>query len=167
MNGFPTIRMRRLRRTAGLRRLVAEARLHPSQFIWPLFIKTGGDATPIPAMPGVSQHPLKDAGDLARRAADLGFGGVLLFGLPDHKDDKGSGAWHGKVVVQSFGCLPNPLLLQPLFDRCEIVVFGNKVDGTLLLGPLLVEPGGDVLHTGLIPAAVADQHDSTESMRLQ
>ena len=100
MNSFPTIRMRRLRRTAGLRRLVAETHLHPAQFIWPLFIKTGGDATPIEAMPGVSQHPVRDAGDLARRAADLGFGGVLLFGIPDHKDDRGSSAWDAKGVVQ-------------------------------------------------------------------
>ena len=100
MNSFPTIRMRRLRRTTGLRRLVAETHLHPSQFIWPLFIKTSGDATPIPTMPGVSQHPVRAAGDLARRAADLGFGGVLLFGIPDHKDDRGSGAWDGKGLVQ-------------------------------------------------------------------
>lgn len=100
MTGFPTIRMRRLRRTTGLRRLVAETHLHPAQFIWPLFVKVGGDATPIPAMPGVSQHPVREAGDLVRRAADLGFGGVLLFGIPDQKDDKGSGAWDGKGVVQ-------------------------------------------------------------------
>ncbi|MSR06092.1 MAG: porphobilinogen synthase [Gemmatimonadetes bacterium] len=101
MSSFPTIRMRRLRRTTGLRRLVAETHLHPSQFIWPLFIKPGGEATPIPLMPGVSQHPVKAAGDLARRAADLGFGGVLLFGLPDTKDDRGSAAWDNQGVVQA------------------------------------------------------------------
>lgn len=100
MNGFPTIRMRRLRRSAGLRRLVAETRLHPGQLVWPLFVKTGGDATPIPAMPGVFQHPLRDAGDLARRAADLGLGGVLLFGIPDEKDEVGSGAYDPRGVVQ-------------------------------------------------------------------
>jgi porphobilinogen synthase len=100
MNSFPTIRMRRLRRTAGLRRLVAEARLHPAQLVWPLFIKTGGDATAIPGMPGVSQHPLRQAGELARRAADLGLGGVLLFGIPDQKDEVGSGAYDPRGVVQ-------------------------------------------------------------------
>jgi porphobilinogen synthase len=92
--------MRRLRRTAGLRRLVAEARLERSQLIWPLFLKPEGNATPVSAMPGVMQHPVKDAGDLARRAADLGLGGVLLFGLPAGKDEKGSGAYHEQGVIQ-------------------------------------------------------------------
>ncbi len=100
MTSFPTLRQRRLRRTTGLRRLVAETHLHPAQFIWPLFIKEDGDPTPIPAMPGVSQHPVRDAGDLARRAADLGFGGVLLFGIPGHKDDQGSEAWNARGAVQ-------------------------------------------------------------------
>lgn len=100
MTGFPTLRMRRLRRTPGLRRLVAEARLDHSQLIWPLFFKSEGNATPVSAMPGVMQHPVKDAGDLARRAADLGLGGVLLFGLPAGKDEKGSGAYHEKGVIQ-------------------------------------------------------------------
>jgi len=100
MIGFPTRRMRRLRRTAGLRRLVAEARLARSQLVWPLFFKPAGEATPVSAMPGVMQHPIKDAGDIARRAADLGLGAVLLFGLPAGKDEQGSGAYHEKGVIQ-------------------------------------------------------------------
>ncbi len=100
MTGFPTLRMRRLRRTPGLRQLVAEARLDRSQLVWPLFFKPEGQATPVSAMPGVLQHPLKDAGEIARKAADLGLGGVLLFGLPAGKDDKGSGAYHEKGVIQ-------------------------------------------------------------------
>ncbi len=100
MSGFPTVRMRRLRRTPALRRLVAESRLDPAQLVWPLFIKTTGDPTPVASMPGVSQHPVKAAGDLARRARDAGLGGVLLFGIPDHKDDVGSGAYEERGVVQ-------------------------------------------------------------------
>jgi porphobilinogen synthase len=92
--------MRRLRRTAGLRRLVAEARLTRAQLVWPLFFKPEGNAVPVSAMPGVMQHPVKDAGDVARRAADLGLGGVLLFGLPAGKDERGSGAYHDKGVIQ-------------------------------------------------------------------
>jgi porphobilinogen synthase len=92
--------MRRLRRTSGLRRLVGEARLHPAQFVWPLFFKTSGDATAVGSMPGVSQHPVRAAGDLARTAADLGLGGVLLFGIPDQKDEVGSGAYAEHGVVQ-------------------------------------------------------------------
>jgi len=100
MSGFPTIRMRRLRRTPGLRRLVSEARLHPAQLVWPLFIKTSGDPAPVPAMPGVFQHPVRDAASLARRAGELGLGGVLLFGIPDRKDDAGSGAYDDHGVIQ-------------------------------------------------------------------
>src|SRR5260370_42148357 len=92
--------MRRLRRTPGLRRLVTEARLDRAQLVWPLFFKSSGDATPVGSMPGVSQHPLRDAGDLARLAADLGLGGVLLFGIPDHKDEAGSEAYARQGVVQ-------------------------------------------------------------------
>jgi porphobilinogen synthase len=92
--------MRRLRRTVGLRRLVQEARLDRSQLVWPLFFKLEGNATPVSAMPGVLQHPLKDAGEIARKAADRGLGGVLLFGLPAAKDDRGSGAYDEKGVIQ-------------------------------------------------------------------
>jgi porphobilinogen synthase len=92
--------MRRLRRTPGLRRLVMETRLDRAQLVWPLFFKSSGDATPVASMPGVSQHPLRDAGDLARKAADLGLGGVLLFGIPDHKDEAGSEAYARQGVVQ-------------------------------------------------------------------
>ena len=100
MSGFPITRMRRLRRTAALRRLVAEAHLDPAQLIWPLFIKLEGPAVPIAAMPGVSQHPLEECAALAHRAADLGLGGVLLFGIPDRKDDEGTGAFDDEGVVQ-------------------------------------------------------------------
>jgi porphobilinogen synthase len=100
MTGFPTIRMRRLRKTPGLRRLVREARLHRSQLVWPLFFKPAGTATPISAMPGVLQHPLKDAGEVARQALDAGVGGVLLFGLPEHKDERGSEAYAERGIVQ-------------------------------------------------------------------
>jgi porphobilinogen synthase len=92
--------MRRIRRTAGLRRLVREARLDRSQLVWPLFFKPEGKATPVSVMPGVLQHPVKDAGEIARNAADLGLGGVLLFGLPASKDDIGSGAYDDRGVIQ-------------------------------------------------------------------
>ena len=100
MSGFPEVRMRRLRRTEGLRRLVREARLEPAQIVWPLFFTAARDAGPIASMPGVSRHPLRAAADLARRAADRGLGGVLLFGIPDAKDERGSGAWATDGVVQ-------------------------------------------------------------------
>lgn len=100
MSRFPSVRMRRLRRTEALRRLVREARLDPAQLIWPLFIKPGGGATEVSGMPGVQQHPLGAAPRLARQARDLRLGGVLLFGVPDRKDDAGSGAYDDGGVVQ-------------------------------------------------------------------
>lgn len=92
--------MRRLRRTPGLRRLVQEARLHPSQLVWPLFFKATGQTSPIEAMPGVEQHALSDAAGLARVALERQLGGVLLFGLPQSKDEEASEAYDDDGVVQ-------------------------------------------------------------------
>ena len=100
MSVFPETRMRRLRRTAALRRLVRETRVDVAQLIWPLFFKTSGEAVEVSSMPGVFQHPVSHANELARQAAELRLGGVLLFGLPDDKDDVGSGAYAESGVVQ-------------------------------------------------------------------
>lgn len=100
MSAFPDVRMRRLRRTEGLRRLVREARLEPSQLIWPLFITLGEAAEPVPTMRGVERHPVNHAAELARRAQAAALGGVLLFGIPDRKDERGSGAYAKNGVVQ-------------------------------------------------------------------
>jgi porphobilinogen synthase len=92
--------MRRLRGSDAIRRLVRETRLHPSQFIWPLFVRSGtGLRAPIGSMPGVSQTSVDELLRDAGRAAAAGIGGVLLFGIPDTKDATGSSAWdpHGPV----------------------------------------------------------------------
>jgi porphobilinogen synthase len=98
--GFPEHRPRRLRKTAALRRLVRETRLSADQFVLPLFVRSGkGIRKPIEAMPGVAQTSIDEMLTDAREAAALGIGGVLLFGIPDTKDAKGSSAWdeHGPV----------------------------------------------------------------------
>lgn len=92
--------MRRLRRTAGLRRLVREAWIHPAQLVWPLFFTAEREASAIPSMPGVWRHSLERAGDLARQAAQLGVGAVLLFGVPTRKDEQGTGAYDQNGIVQ-------------------------------------------------------------------
>jgi porphobilinogen synthase len=98
---FPEHRPRRLRKTAALRRLVRETRLSADQFILPLFVRSGkGIRKPIEAMPGVSQTSIDEMLIDAREAAALGVGGVLLFGIPDTKDEKGSTAWDDKGPVQ-------------------------------------------------------------------
>src|SRR6185312_10886611 len=91
--GFPVVRPRRLRATAAMRRLVRETTLAPSQLILPLFFNEAIDApTPVSTMPGVSQLPVKEAARVAREAKTRGLGGVILFGLPKHKDEKGTSA---------------------------------------------------------------------------
>ena len=100
MSRFPAIRMRRLRRTPQLRRLVRETHLAASDLIWPLFIKMSGKATEVRSMPGVSQHPLSDIDSLARRAVKTGIGGVLLFGIPESKDQTGEQAYAEDGVIQ-------------------------------------------------------------------
>jgi porphobilinogen synthase len=98
---FPETRLRRLRRTSPLRGLVRETRVDASDLVLPLFVEEGLDGrTPIAAMPGVDRLSIAEAVREAGEAAALGLGGVLLFGIPAHKDEEGSGAWDDDGVVQ-------------------------------------------------------------------
>jgi len=90
---FPSERLRRLRTTPAMRRLVAETTVEPRQLILPMFIAEGIDEPrPINSMPGVVQHTRESARKACAEAADLGVGGVMLFGIPVTKDAQGSGA---------------------------------------------------------------------------
>lgn len=101
MSHYPQLRPRRLRRSEPLRRLVRETRLEPSQFILPLFVRSGtGLRTPIGSMPGVCQTSIDEMLVDARAAHAAGVGGVLLFGIPDRKDATGSAAWDDEGPVQ-------------------------------------------------------------------
>ncbi|WP_237719724.1 porphobilinogen synthase [Salinibacterium sp. PAMC 21357] len=76
-----------------MRRLVAENRTHPNQLILPMFVREGlSEPVPISSMPGVQQHSLDSMRRAIARAAELGIGGVMLFGVPENKDAEGSGA---------------------------------------------------------------------------
>ena len=98
---FPVTRMRRLRHTHAMRSLVRETYLQPSQLIYPLFICPGeGVRKPIASMPGVFNLSLDEAIKDAAHCAALGIGGLLLFGLPEGKDEQGSGAWVDDGIVQ-------------------------------------------------------------------
>jgi porphobilinogen synthase len=91
--GFPETRLRRLRRTPALRRLVAETSLQARQLVLPVFVREGAtEATPIGSMPGVVQHTRDSVRKAAAEAAELGLGGIMLFGVPTEKDAVGSGA---------------------------------------------------------------------------
>jgi porphobilinogen synthase len=98
---FPATRLRRLRRTPALRGLVRETRLAPQDLVLPLFVQAGLDGrAPIGAMPGVDRLSISAAVEEAGEALALGVPGVLLFGIPAHKDAEGSGAWDDEGVVQ-------------------------------------------------------------------
>jgi porphobilinogen synthase len=101
MPSFPEYRPRRLRRTAALRAMVRETRLSPEQLILPLFVRSGtGVRQAVGSMPGCFQTSVDEMLKDARAAADAGVGGVLLFGIPDHKDAEGSSAWDEQGPVQ-------------------------------------------------------------------
>ena len=98
---FPDVRMRRLRRSESLRALVRETTLEPGDLIDALFICPGeGIRKPIGSMPGVFNVSVDEAVREAETAASLGVGGLLLFGLPESKDEQGTGAWDDNGIVQ-------------------------------------------------------------------
>ena len=98
--GFPDVRMRRLRRTEGLRRLVAETRLSPSQLVYPLFVEEGlKGRKEIEAMPGQYRLGIEELLTQCEQALELGIGGIILFGIPRNKDPMGRGAWDPKGIV--------------------------------------------------------------------
>ena len=98
---YPDYRPRRMRRTAGLRRMVRETRLSVDDFVYPLFVVPGsGVEKPIGSLPGQFNYSVEKATDAASRAADLGIPSVLLFGIPERKDAVGSEAWKESGIVQ-------------------------------------------------------------------
>ncbi|MDY7094173.1 MAG: porphobilinogen synthase [Acidobacteriota bacterium] len=98
---FPTQRLRRLRRTPTLRRMVRETRLSANDLILPLFAVPGtGVEKPVGSMPGVFQHSVDRLVATAREAFDLGVPAVLLFGIPETKDAEGSASWAADGIVQ-------------------------------------------------------------------
>ena len=101
MPSFPSHRPRRLRRTAALRRLVRETTLEQAQLILPLFVRSGTRVRqPVGSMPGTAQTSVDEMLRDVEAAAQVGVGGVLLFGIPDTKDATGSSAWDERGPVQ-------------------------------------------------------------------
>jgi porphobilinogen synthase len=98
---FPITRMRRLRGTPAMRRLVRETRLSPDALIYPIFVQSGsGRMDEIGSMPGQFRWSVDLLPEIAREVADAGVGAVVLFGLPESKDEVGSGAFDPNGVVQ-------------------------------------------------------------------
>jgi porphobilinogen synthase len=98
---YPEYRARRMRRTPALRRLTRETHLRADDFIYPLFVVPGKDVRKeVSSMPGIFNLSVDQAVLEARRAWDAGVPGVILFGIPDHKDAVGSEAWDDRGIVQ-------------------------------------------------------------------
>ncbi len=101
MAGFPELRLRRLRRMPALRGLVRETRLSAEQFVAPLFVRLGrGLREPIGSLPGVSRLSPDEAVAEAQRLHADGVGAVILFGIPDRKDEDGTEAWNEAGALQ-------------------------------------------------------------------
>ena len=98
---FPKQRLRRLRTTESIRRLVRETQLNPSQFVLPLFV-TGGEGVrkEISSMPGNAQLSVDNLVHEAEECKRLGIGGIILFGIPDTKDELASGAYAADGITQ-------------------------------------------------------------------
>jgi porphobilinogen synthase len=98
---FPSTRLRRLRRTPALRDLVRETHVSPQDLLLPMFIEAGlNGRKPINAMPGVDRLGVDEAVREAGELVDRGIPGLMLFGIPSHKDEEGTGAWDDEGIVQ-------------------------------------------------------------------
>ncbi len=127
MARFPVTRLRRLRRSDRLRSLVRETRLELDDFVFPLFV--GPRTEPNPDLPALGRHSVEDLVAEAEEAARLGVGALMLFGIPEEKDEDGSGAWEEDGIVQrALGALretsPGFLLLTDVC-LCEYTSHGH------------------------------------------
>jgi len=99
--GFPTTRLRRLRQSEAIRDMVRETRLTPEAFVYPLFVTPGkGVRKEVGSMPGVFNLSVDEAVKEAREAHSLGVPAIILFGLPEKKDEVATGAWADDGIVQ-------------------------------------------------------------------
>jgi porphobilinogen synthase len=98
VSSFPVTRLRRLRRTSGIRNLVRETRLDLDDFVMPLFV--GPEAFANDDLPGLARHSVETLVAEAEELTRLGVRAVILFGIPEEKDEEGSGAYDGDGIVQ-------------------------------------------------------------------
>ncbi len=98
---FPSVRMRRLRRTEALRAMLNQVQIQPSNLIYPIFVdETIKKTVPITSMPGYFRHPISQVAEEGKNALEQGVKSVLLFGIPAKKDEEGSGAYAKDGIVQ-------------------------------------------------------------------
>jgi porphobilinogen synthase len=143
---YPRSRPRRLRRTAPLRKLVAQVSVQPSSLVLPLFVKEGiSEPQPVSSMPGVLQHTRESLRKAASEAVAAGVGGLILFGIPAVKDGRGSAADDPGGIVQ--------LALADL-----VAEVGHD---TVLMADLCLDEYTDHGHCGLLTVAGEVDNDAT------
>jgi porphobilinogen synthase len=144
--GFPQTRLRRLRRSAVLREMVAETRLSVKDLVAPLFVREGtGAPCPVPSMPGVVQHTLGSLIGEASRLCGLGVPALVLFGAPVSKDAQGSQAWAPDGVVQ-----------------VALAALRQELGGAMvLIADLCLDEYTDHGHCGVLDAAGGVDNDAT------
>jgi porphobilinogen synthase len=143
---YPDIRPRRLRSTPALRRLVEQTRVAPAELVLPMFVKEGLDAPrPIASMPGVVQHSRDSLRKAAVEAAQAGVGGLMLFGVPERRDEIGSG-----------GTDPAGILNVAIRD-----VVSEVGDATVVMGDLCLDEFTSHGHCGVLAADGSVDNDAT------
>jgi porphobilinogen synthase len=140
------MRLRRLRRTPALRRLVSEVSLRPADLVLPMFVREGVDEpVPIASMPGVVQHSQESLVKAAADAVDRGVGGLMIFGVPVSKDARGSGADDPDGVLN--------VALSRLHAELG--------DATVLMADLCLDEFTDHGHCGVLDAQGGVDNDAT------
>jgi porphobilinogen synthase len=143
---FPGRRMRRLRRTPALRRMVAETRLTVDDLVAPVFVREGiRDPEPVAAMPGVVQHTRESLRKEARALVEVGVPALVLFGVPATKDAEGSGAWDPDGIAQ--------FALRDLRDEVG--------DALVLVADLCLDEYTESGHCGVLSADGTVDNDAT------
>jgi porphobilinogen synthase len=143
---FPLARPRRLRKTAAMRRLVAQTSVRPADLVQPLFVKEGiTEPQLVGSMPGVAQHTRDSLRKAAAQAVEAGVGGLILFGIPAHKDARGSEADSPAGIVQ--------LALADLA--------ADLGDQTVLMADLCLDEYTDHGHCGILTGTGEVDNDAT------
>jgi len=143
---FPVARPRRLRRTAAIRRLVAQSPVRAADLVQPLFVKEGiSEPQPVASMPGVMQHTRDSVRKAATAAVEAEVGGLILFGIPAVKDGQGSAADDPDGIVQA--CLGD--------------LAADLGDDTVLMADLCLDEYTDHGHCGILTASGDVDNDAT------
>jgi porphobilinogen synthase len=148
---FPISRPRRLRQSEALRRIVRETRLAPEDLIQPLFVCPGRDVNrPVTSMPGVAQLSIDNAVREAREVFSAGVPAVILFGIPERKDARGSEAWDDSGVVQR-----------------TIREIKEKIPGLLVITDVCLCEYTDHGHCGIVSGGEVDNDATLELLALE